>query len=228
MPRTSKKTAVAYFRTSSATNVGQDKDSLKRQREAVIAYAKFHKLKIVDEFYDPAVSGADHIEDRPGFSRLLDYLLGNGAKIILVENASRFARDIMVQETGFQMLRSREISLIPVDAPEYFSDDSDNPTRELVRIILGAVSAFEKKGLVLKLRKARERKKAETGRCEGRPPVLESIVREAKRLRRKNPRTGKRRSLRKVANELSKAGYSAASGKPYGPESIKRMILRSV
>ncbi len=26
-------TAVAYFRTSSATNVGDDKDSLKRQRE---------------------------------------------------------------------------------------------------------------------------------------------------------------------------------------------------
>jgi len=228
MPRTAKKTAVAYFRTSSATNVGQDKDSLKRQREAVIAYAKFHKLKIVEEFYDPAVSGADYIEDRPGFSRLLDYLLGNGAKIILVENASRFARDIMVQETGFQMLRNREISLIPVDAPEYFSDDSDNPTRELVRIILGAVSAFEKKGLVLKLRKARERKKAETGRCEGRPPVHENIVREAKRLRRKNPRTGKRRSLRLVANELAKGGYLAPSGKPYGPESIKRMILRSV
>ena len=226
MPRTAKKTAVSYFRTSSATNVGQDKDSLKRQREAVIAYAKFHKLKIVDEFYDPAVSGADHIEDRPGFSRLLDYLLGNGAKMILVENASRFARDIMVQETGFQMLRSREISLIPVDAPEYFSDDSDNPTRELVRIILGAVSAFEKKGLVLKLRKARERKKAETGRCEGRPPVNEIIVREAKRLRRKNPKTGKRRSLRQVATELAKVGYLAASGKPYGAESIKRMILR--
>ena len=228
MPRTAKKTAVAYFRTRSATNVGQDKDSLKRQREAVIAYAKFHKLKIVEEFYDPAVSGADYIEDRPGFSRLLDYLLGNGAKIILVENASRFARDIMVQETGYQLLRDRGISLMSVDAPEYFSDDSDNPTRELVRIILGAVSAFEKKGLVLKLRKARERKKAETGRCEGRPPVPNHIVKEAKRLRRKNPRTGKRRSLRQISRELADAGYLTTSGKLYGPESVKRIIERKL
>ena len=28
--------AVAYFRTSSMTNVGEDKDTLKRQREAVV------------------------------------------------------------------------------------------------------------------------------------------------------------------------------------------------
>jgi DNA invertase Pin-like site-specific DNA recombinase len=115
-----------------------------------------------------------------------------------------------------------------VDSPEYFLDDTDNPSRELVRVILGAVSAFEKKGLVLKLKKARERKKAETGRCEGRPPVPSEVVREAKRLRRRNPKTGKQKSFRKVANELAKSGFFAASGKPYGAESIKRMINRSI
>ncbi len=30
--------AIAYFRTSSATNVGEDKDTLKRQRAAVEAF----------------------------------------------------------------------------------------------------------------------------------------------------------------------------------------------
>ena len=48
------KTCVAYYRTSSATNVGSDKDSLKRQQEAVQAYAKSNKLQIVREFYDEA------------------------------------------------------------------------------------------------------------------------------------------------------------------------------
>ncbi len=62
------KSAVAYYRTSSATNVGGDKDSLKRQQEAVAAYARRHGIIIVAEFYDAAVSGADHIGDRPGFS----------------------------------------------------------------------------------------------------------------------------------------------------------------
>jgi len=226
MPRTAKKTAVAYFRTSSATNVGQDKDSLKRQRDAVRAYAKIHKIKIVKEFYDPAVSGADPIQDRPGFGELLSYVTGNGARIVLTENASRFARDLAVQIAGHDLLKARGIDLITVDAPDFFIDET--PTAVMVRQILGAVSEFEKASLVQKLRKARERKKKETGHCEGRPSVPANIVKEARRLRRKNPRTGKRRSLRLVANELAKAGYMAASGKPYGPESIKRMVLRSV
>jgi Resolvase, N terminal domain len=60
--------AVAYLRTSSAANVGADKDSEKRQRAAIKAYAKSARFEIADEdwFYDPAVSGADPIETRPG------------------------------------------------------------------------------------------------------------------------------------------------------------------
>ena len=37
--------ANAYFRTSSATNVGEDKDTLKRQREAVSTFAKVARLR---------------------------------------------------------------------------------------------------------------------------------------------------------------------------------------
>ena len=52
--------AVAYLRTSSAANVGADKDSDKRQRAAIAAYAKAAGVEIVEEYYDEAVSGADH------------------------------------------------------------------------------------------------------------------------------------------------------------------------
>ena len=69
-------TAVAYYRTSSATNVGADKDSMKRQKDAVEAYAKRAGLDVVREFYDPAVSGADPIDQRPGFIELLTYSAG--------------------------------------------------------------------------------------------------------------------------------------------------------
>jgi DNA invertase Pin-like site-specific DNA recombinase len=57
--------AVAYLRTSSAANVGADKDSDKRQRLAIAAYAKSARFEMADDwFYDPAVSGADPIETR--------------------------------------------------------------------------------------------------------------------------------------------------------------------
>ena len=51
--------ALAYLRTSSAANVGTDKDSEKRQRHAIQGFAKRAGFEIVDEFYDAAVSGAD-------------------------------------------------------------------------------------------------------------------------------------------------------------------------
>ena len=70
--------------TSSKTNVGPDKDSDKRQLAAIEAYAKAAGLEIVATFYDTAVSGADPVTDRPGFAEMLERLLSNGARTIVV------------------------------------------------------------------------------------------------------------------------------------------------
>ena len=118
--------AVAYFRTSSATNVGADKDSLKRQRDAVRAFARSAGYEIVEEFYDAAVSGADDINERPGFAAMLQRLLGNGVRTIIVETASRFARDLIVQETGWRYLRDADVTLIAADSPDSFLDENSN------------------------------------------------------------------------------------------------------
>ncbi len=114
--------------------------------------------------------------------------------------------------------------LVPATAPDFFREDT--PTAVLVRQILGAVSQFEKAQLVRKLRVARDRKRADTGRCEGRKPVPAEVVAEAKRLNRRSPKTGKRRSLRAVAAGLAERGHPGPSGKPYGAESVKRMLTR--
>ncbi len=42
-----------------------------------------------------------------------------------------------------------------------------------------------------------------TGRCEDRKAVPEVVVAEARRLPRKSPKTGMRRSLRTIASELA-------------------------
>ena len=60
------KPAVAYLRTSSAANVGADKDSDKRQRAAIEAYAKRSGFTIIDQYYDKAVSGAYPLADFDG------------------------------------------------------------------------------------------------------------------------------------------------------------------
>ena len=76
--------ALAYYRTSSAANVGQDKDSDKRQKSAIASYAKRAGFQIVEEFYDAAVSGANPIQDRPGFAALLDRIEGNGVRTVII------------------------------------------------------------------------------------------------------------------------------------------------
>lgn len=90
--------AVVYLRTSSAVNVGGDSDH--RQRVAIKAYAKSVGLQIVAEFYDAAVSGADPIEERPGFAQMLEHIESEGVRVVMVEDASRFARSVIAQELG--------------------------------------------------------------------------------------------------------------------------------
>jgi DNA invertase Pin-like site-specific DNA recombinase len=216
--------AVAYFRTSSITNVGEDKDTLKRQREAVTHFSKGVGYEIVAEFCDDAVKGSDPVDQRPGFAAMLDRIAGNGLRTIIVETASRFARDLIVQETGFRFLQGLGVTLIAADSPDAFLDDT--PTAVLIRQVLGAVSQFEKAALVAKLRGARQRKKATTGKCEGRKSYFElnpEAVALAKRLHR-YPVDKRKRSLRDIAAELEAAGHVTGAGKQYAATAIAKMI----
>lgn len=222
-----KKPALAYLRTSSATNVGEDKDSEKRQLAAIEAYARRAGYEIVlPAYYDAAVSGADPIEGRSGFAQLLERLRERPEiRVILVESAHRFARDLIVQETGYRMLRERGIELIPVDSPQHFAEET--PTAVMVRQILGAVSQFEKAMLVSRLRGARDRKRAATGKCGGRRSHLEAhpqTVQMAKELRWINKRMREKRSLRTIAEELAKAGHVNSAGKPYSASAVREML----
>lgn len=76
-----------------------------------------------------------------------------------------------MQLTGHDFLKSLGVSLIPATAPEFFTEDT--PTAVLVRQVLGAIAQFEKTSLVAKLRGARERKRREDGKCEGRKSYAE-------------------------------------------------------
>ena len=216
--------AVAYLRTSSATNV--DGDSRERQRLAVAAYAKRAGLEVVQEFYDAAVSGADHLGQRAGFSALLAWCAESGVRTIVVENASRFARDLVVQETGYALLKGQGYALIAADDPDAFT--ADTPTSNMVRQILGAVAEFEKANLVAKLKGARDRASVVKGsRVEGRKGYADSLpelVREAKRLARKNPKTGVTRSLRKIAEELATLGYRTEAGNSFSASQVQRLV----
>jgi DNA invertase Pin-like site-specific DNA recombinase len=214
------KPAIGYTRTSSAANVGPDKDSETRQRTAIEAYAKRAGYCIVEWFGDPAVSGTDPVDARPGFAAALERITGNGVRVIIVETANRFARDLIVQETGYKRLAAEGITLIAADSPEQFTDDT--PTATLIRQILGAVAQFDKAMTVAKLRGARERKRRTTGgKVEGRKSYAETnpdMVLLAMDLHK----VGK--SLRGIAAELFSKGYTDKHGREYSAAAVRSML----
>ncbi len=216
--------AVAYIRTSSAANVGTDKDSDKRQRAAIESFAKRAGFALVGEFNDAAVSGADPIETRRGFAELLDRIEDNGVRTVIVEDASRFARELVTQELGILALIKRGVRVLTASGDDL--TDSSDPSRVMMRQIAGSFAQYEKTRLVAKLRAARERKRRAVGKCEGRKNWAEvnpELVSAAKRLRRRSPK-GRHRSLRDVADELAKLGFVNQRGAKFSASSIASMV----
>src|SRR4030095_13020457 len=112
------------------------------------AFAKRAGMEIVDWFYDPAVSGADPIEVRPGFSALLDRIEGNGVRTVGVEDARRFARDLVAQELGVLLLIKRNVRVLTANGDDL--TDTSDPSRVMMRQIAGSFAQYEKTRLVTK------------------------------------------------------------------------------
>lgn len=206
---------VIYMRTSSATNA--DGDSRERQQAACLKYAKAHRLAVAGEYHD-VISGATPVTDRASFMSMIERLLSNGVRTVLIESPDRFARDLTVQLVGHDWLKEKGITLIPVNAPDFFIDET--PTAIMIRQILGAVAQFEKAQVTAKLQGARDRRSAEAGkRIEG--PTLTHPTDHVRRAR-KLVDAGSNYS--QASRLMAEAGMLNKAGKPYHAQQIKRMI----
>lgn len=219
--------AVAYCRTSSATNVGPDKHSEVRQLQAVRSYARDSGIEIVAEFSDPAVSGTDPVETRPGFMALLDRIESNGVLLVLIEEPTRLARQLVVMEAAILALVERGVRVLTASGEDL--TETDDPYKVAARQIAGVFAQLEKARLVGKLRAARDRKRALGLKVEGQKSLAEreggaALVAEAKRLYRRSPKTGERRSLREIADLLAEQGYRSRTGRALAPSVVRRLI----
>lgn len=159
-PRPSKRhrpKCVVYTRTSSAANVGNDKDSESRQVRVCLAHAERCGYEVMGRFSDPCVSGTDALFIRQGFSSMVNYCQrSTDVSIIVVESGDRFARDLLVQETGLQWLRELHLRVETTDnsAPM----DATSPAAKLLRQVLGAVHEFTGAQVRERLSSGREKK----------------------------------------------------------------------
>ena len=222
-----KKKAFGYLRVSGK---GQLKgDGFPRQEKAIRKYAKANKIEIVKIFKDGGVTGTTG--DRPALADLFVDLEenGHGVQTVIIERVDRLARDLMIQEIVIKDFQKHGFKLISaIEGPDLMDGD---PTRDLVRQVLGAISEYEKKMLVLKLKSARDRKKRMTGKCEGRKSYFErdpKLLAEVKRLRRKKKGRTRRMSFAKIATVLNGQDFKNAVGQPLSGPALSGMYHRNL
>ncbi|MGD0948613.1 MAG: recombinase family protein [Candidatus Binatia bacterium] len=220
--------AVSYLRVSGKGQV--DGDRFPRQRETIARYARAAGFEIVDEYRDEGVSGTKDLEAREGLSDLLARIRANGVRVVLVERADRLARDLIVSELILNQVRQLGVKVIAADGGTELTAGDDDPTRTLIRQVLGAVAQFEKAVIVSKLKAARMRKRRTEGRCEGRKPYgtrpgEAEVVSLIHKLRRK-PRGGERLSFAAIAERLNAEGHPTRTGKPWAPQTVRQIAGR--
>jgi DNA invertase Pin-like site-specific DNA recombinase len=213
------KTAFAYLRVSGRGQI--DGDGFVRQEQAIQQYAAANGYTVVQVFREEGVSGTKDLESRPALLDLLETTKETEGTVI-IEKLDRLARDLMVSESILADFQRKGITVVSVAEPDLCSSE---PTRILMRQVMSAFAQYEKSMIVLKLRGARQRTKARTGRCEGAKafgsldghrPTIDRI------LTLRNAGT----AIDTIAEVLNAEGLKSKTGGQWYGSSVRNVILR--
>jgi DNA invertase Pin-like site-specific DNA recombinase len=212
------KNAYAYLRVSGLGQVGGD--GFTRQLQAIKSFSVARGLTVTKVFRERGVSGKTELDGRVALKEMLEALASNGAKTVIIERLDRLARDLMVQENIIADLRKRGFDLISVSEPDLCSND---PSRVLMRQVFGSIAQYDRAMTVAKLRGARERMRAATGRCEGRKaygvrPGEPDVISRIKTLRRQGL------AVDKIASSLNAEQLKPRSGTQWYATSVYRIL----
>lgn len=162
---------AAYLRVSTDRQVDEG-FGLDVQEQAVREWARTQKARVAYVVTDEGRSGAAELDDRPGLAEVLGHLQGKRVDGIVVARIDRIARDLVLQEwIRAEILRAGgELrSASPVE-DLYLRDDPTDPTGNLVRQILGAVSEYERAMVRLRMEAGKAVKRKAGGYAGGQPP----------------------------------------------------------
>ncbi len=208
--------AFAYVRVSSKGQV--DGDGFQRQLETIQAFANKNGYEVTEVFQEEGVTGTVDENERPAFQDMVSAILKNGVRTVIIEGMDRLAREYRIQESLLIYLASKGITLFSARTEENVTEAiQSDPMKKALIQIQGVFAELEKSLLVKKLRTARDHKRQELGKCEGRKSTKElnpELVPRIKSLRRKRP-GGKPMSYEKIADALNAEGLTTVTGKQW-------------
>jgi site-specific DNA recombinase len=223
---------IAYLRVSSEGQ--EDGLGLDVQRAEIAAWAGRHGHELVREVSETA-SGT--ILERDGISEALAAVRDGEAEGIVVYRLDRLARDLLVQEQLLaEAWRHGEVCSASESEQELLHnrDDPDDPSRKMLRRIVGAIHQNDRDRIVLRLRKGRERKAAQGGYAGGRPGYgwraegreLVEVREELQVLERMHKLRGRKKSLREIAATLNEERVPAPAGDSWSAVAVQRALQR--
>lgn len=205
------------------------------QESSIRSWAKAEGHRIVGVYSD-AVSGAKELEDRPALADAIGAVRGRRVAGIVVARLDRLARDLVLQEQLLAEVRRLGGDVFTTSAGEagFLLDDPDDPSRRMIRQVLGAVAEYERGMIALRLRSGRQRKSENGGYAYGAPgfgyraeggelvedPQEQAVIARIAELH------GAGRSLRQIAETLTAEGHRPRRSDVWHPQSLARIVAR--
>jgi DNA invertase Pin-like site-specific DNA recombinase len=205
---------------------------LEVQAKAIKDYAKANGLRLVRTLSDEGQSGSNGLDARVGLAEALAIVERGEVAGIIVYRMDRLARDLLLQETLMARMRAAGAEVISVSEPDM---DSDDPTRVLVRQVLGSISQYERALIRGRMMAGKAAKVSKGGYGGGRPPfgwraegkelVPEPREQEAIALVRQLADEGL--SSRQIAARLEEAGHRPKVGEHWSSVQVLRILRRT-
>lgn len=143
------------------------------QEHAIRAWSRTTSHKVKLWCRDEGLSGSNGLETRLGLADALGALRTSEVSGVVVYRLDRLARDLVLQEQLLAEIRRLGGELFSTSGAEaaFLVDDPDDPSRKMIRQVLGAVSEYERSMIALRLRSGRRRKADVGGYAYGSPPL---------------------------------------------------------
>jgi DNA invertase Pin-like site-specific DNA recombinase len=224
--------AVGYLRVSTQEQADSGY-GLEAQRLAILRFCADLGFVLHAVYTDAGVSGAAGLDERPALSRALAELEAGRADRLVVYRLDRLARDLILQELLLARLAKAGTPVLSVTEPD-IDTLSDDPTKTLIRQVLGALAQYERALIRGRMDAGRAVKAAAGGYVGGQPRYgtkaaagdLTHNEEEAVVVERVLALRSQGRSYRQIASELEAAGLRPRRAARWHPMVVRAIAIR--
>jgi DNA invertase Pin-like site-specific DNA recombinase len=197
--------------------------------EATIAELGLAPLVSGAVYADEGISGKEGLDGRAGLAAALDYLDANPGSTLVIPRLDRLARDLMVQEQVLADIWRTGATVVPCSAAERVycqPDNPDDPARTLIRQVLGAVAAYERTMIRLRMTRGRRRLLEQQGWAGGPVPYGWTDPAEVDTLATVNAMRHHRYTWQEIAGQLNQSGRMKRNGQFWTASELQRVHRR--